>query len=84
MILGVEQIVVAEGMLLGERLGLDPAVLTSVISSSTGSCWSVTTNNPIQNALPDKSPPCEREYDGGFAMSLMLKVLTHSSMDYMN
>lgn len=40
LILGVQQIAVAEGMLLGQKLGLDPAVLAGVINSSTGSCWS--------------------------------------------
>lgn len=73
LILGVQQIAVAEAMLLGQKLGLDPAVLTSVVSSSTGSCWSISVNNPVPHSLPDKSPPCERDYDGGFATSLMLK-----------
>lgn len=74
LILGVQQIVVAEGMLLGQRLGLDPKVLASVINSSTGACWASSVNNPAPSALPDKSPPCERDYEGGFATSLMLKV----------
>ncbi|KAJ7582573.1 3-hydroxyisobutyrate dehydrogenase [Mycena floridula] len=73
MILGVQQIVVSEAMLLGEKLGLDPAVLTSVISNSTGQCWSLSVNNPVPHSLPGKSPPCERDYEGGFATSLMLK-----------
>ena len=74
MMLGVQQIVAAEAMLLGQKLGLDPAVLTSVITSSTGGCWSLSVNNPVPNALPDKSPPCERDYEGGFVTQLMLKV----------
>ncbi|KAF4614840.1 hypothetical protein D9613_002890 [Agrocybe pediades] len=73
LVLGVEQIVVAEAMLLGQRLGLDPAVLASVINSSTGGCWASSVNNPVPFSLPGKSPPCERDYDGGFATSLMLK-----------
>jgi len=73
LVLGVEQIVVGEAMLLGRNLGLDPAVLASVINSSTGACWSCHTNNPVPSSLPDKSPPCERDYDGGFATALMLK-----------
>ncbi|TBU66003.1 3-hydroxyisobutyrate dehydrogenase [Dichomitus squalens] len=73
LILGVQQIVVAEGMLLGQKLGLDPKVLASVVNSSTGACWSSSVNNPVPGALPDKSPPCERDYEGGFATSLMLK-----------
>jgi len=75
LMLGIEQIAVAEAMMLGERLGLDPAVLASVINSSTGACWSSSVNNPVQGALPDKSPPCERDFEGGFATSLMLKDL---------
>ncbi|KAJ7093178.1 NAD binding domain of 6-phosphogluconate dehydrogenase-domain-containing protein [Mycena epipterygia] len=73
LILGVQQIVVAEAMILGQKLGLDPAILSSVIGSSTGNCWSVSVNNPVQSALPDKSPPCERDYEGGFATALMAK-----------
>lgn len=73
LILGVQQIVVAEAMILGQKLGLDPAVLSSVIGSSTGNCWSISVNNPVQSALPGKSPPCERDYEGGFATALMEK-----------
>jgi 3-hydroxyisobutyrate dehydrogenase len=74
LMLGVEQIVAAEAMLLGQRLGLDPAVLASVINSSTGGCWSSSVNNPVPGALPEKSPPCERGFEGGFATELMIKV----------
>jgi 3-hydroxyisobutyrate dehydrogenase len=74
LVLGVEQIVVAEAMLLGQRLGLDPAVLAGVINNSTGACWSSSVNNPVPGALPDKSPPCERGFEGGFATGLMIKA----------
>jgi len=74
LVLGVEQIVVAEAMLLGQSLGLDPAILASVINSSTGGCWASSVNNPVPFSLPGKSPPCERDYEGGFATNLMLKV----------
>lgn len=74
MVLGVQQIVVAEAMLLGQKLGLDPAVLAGVINSATGACWASSVNNPVPGALPDKEPPCTRDYEGGFATSLMLKV----------
>jgi 3-hydroxyisobutyrate dehydrogenase len=73
LILGVHQVVASEAMLLGQRLGLDPAVLASVISTSTGASWSMSVNNPVPSALPGSSPPCERDYEGGFASSLMLK-----------
>jgi 3-hydroxyisobutyrate dehydrogenase len=75
LILGVHQIVVGEAMLLGHhKLGLDPAVLANVINSSTGACWASSVNNPVPSALKEKSPPCERDYEGGFATALMLKV----------
>jgi len=74
LILGVEQIVVAEAMLLGQRLGLDPAVLAGVINNSTGACWSSRINNPVPGALPDKLAPCERDFEGGFATALMIKA----------
>lgn len=61
-------------MLLGQKLGLDPAILAAVINSSTGGCWASSVNNPVPGALPDKSPPCVRDYQGGFVTALMLKV----------
>jgi 3-hydroxyisobutyrate dehydrogenase len=79
LILGVQQIVVAEAMLLGLKLGLDPAVLAGVINSSTGGCWASSTNNPVPSALPDMNPPCKNGYEGGFATALMLKVSDRKS-----
>ncbi|KIM57077.1 hypothetical protein SCLCIDRAFT_131305 [Scleroderma citrinum Foug A] len=73
LVLGVQQIVVSEAMLLGQRLGLDPAVLAAVINCSTGACWASSVNNPVPSSLPDQSPPCEKDFEGGFATSLMLK-----------
>ncbi|KAG6869070.1 hypothetical protein C0993_003390 [Termitomyces sp. T159_Od127] len=73
LILGVQQIVVGEAMLLGQRLGLEPAILAGVINSSTGGCWASSVNNPVPSSLADKSPPCEEDYEGGFATALMLK-----------
>jgi len=63
-------------MLLGQRLGLAPSTLAGVINSSTGGCWASSVNNPTPSALPGKSAPCERDYEGGFATALMLKVFT--------
>lgn len=78
MVLGVQQVVVAEAMLLGQRLGLDPRVLASVINSSTGRCWASEVNNPVKDAVEvpkgQAGPPAQRKYEGGFAASLMLKV----------
>ncbi|KAI6110047.1 3-hydroxyisobutyrate dehydrogenase [Pisolithus sp. B1] len=62
-----------------QALGLDPAVLAGVINSSTGACWASSVNNPVPSSLPDKSPPCERDYEGGFATALMLKDMLLAS-----
>ncbi|KAG9014996.1 hypothetical protein FRB94_007068 [Tulasnella sp. JGI-2019a] len=75
LILGINQTAVAEAMLLGTSLGLSPALMTSVINNSTGRCWPSSVNNPVPGALPGQSPPCERDFKGGFASKLMLKDL---------
>jgi len=73
-ILGINQIAIAEGMLLGTSLGLAPDLLASIINNSTGRSWPSEVNNPVPGALgPERSPPCERGYAGGFASKLMLK-----------
>ncbi|KAI9452323.1 3-hydroxyisobutyrate dehydrogenase [Russula earlei] len=75
LVLGVQQVVVAEAMLLGQRLGLDPSTLARVINNSTGACWASSVNNPVPGALAAKSAPCERDFEGGFATALMIKDL---------
>jgi len=85
LILGINQIAIAEGLLLGTTLGLDAALLTEIINSSTGRSWPSSVNNPIPGTLkPPASPPCERGYEGGFASKLMLKDLNlamHAAQD---
>ncbi|EJT98407.1 3-hydroxyisobutyrate dehydrogenase [Dacryopinax primogenitus] len=77
LVLGINQIAIAEGLLLGTSLGLEPALLTDIINRSTGRSWPSTVNNPIPGALkPPASPPCERGYEGGFASKLMLKDMS--------
>lgn len=44
------------------------------IYTLTGRCWPSSVNNPVPGALPGQSPPCERDFKGGFAAKLMLKV----------
>ncbi|KAF9518914.1 hypothetical protein BS47DRAFT_1337815 [Hydnum rufescens UP504] len=78
-VLGINQIAIAEGMLLGTSLGLTPDLLASIINSSTGRSWPSEVNNPVPGALKDKSPPCERGYAGGFASKLMLKDMLLAS-----
>jgi 3-hydroxyisobutyrate dehydrogenase len=41
LILGITMIGVAEGFLLGKRLGLDVEMLFDIVSTSSGSCWAL-------------------------------------------
>jgi 3-hydroxyisobutyrate dehydrogenase len=62
---------VAEAMNLGVSLGMDPKVMSTIINSSSGRCWSSDTYNPVPGVLP--SVPSSRGYSGGFAVDLMAK-----------
>jgi 3-hydroxyisobutyrate dehydrogenase len=66
---------VCEAMNLGEALGVDPVVLANVMNQSTARCWSSQVNNPHPAVALAKGSPASRDYDGGFAASLMLKDL---------
>ena len=74
LVLGVQQVVVAEAMLLGQKLGVQPRILADVINNATGACWASSVNNPVPGALEGGSARCEYDFEGGFATALMLKV----------
>jgi len=42
MILGIQMLAVSEGMILGEKLGIDAKLLTEILEVSTSSCWCIT------------------------------------------
>ncbi|KAI8330972.1 3-hydroxyisobutyrate dehydrogenase [Chlamydoabsidia padenii] len=73
MLLGISMIGVAETMLLGGKLGMDPLLLASILNNSTGRCWSSDTNNPYPGVIP--TAPSARGYQGGFSNKLMAKDL---------
>lgn len=73
MLLAVSMIGASEAFALGSKLGLDPARLFDVMSTSSGSCWSVNTYCPVPNVGPNS--PADRDYQPGFAAGLMLKDL---------
>jgi len=73
LVLAVSMIGVAEGMLLGERLGVDKKVLASIFNSSSARCWSSDTYNPCPGVMDNV--PAARDYQGGFAVNLMRKDL---------
>jgi 3-hydroxyisobutyrate dehydrogenase len=72
--LSIQMISVCEGLALGEKLGIDPKVLSNIISTSTGSCWSINTYNPKPGML--ENVPSSNNYDGGFGVSLIKKDLS--------
>ena len=78
--LASQMIGICEALNLGEKLGVDPIVLSSVLNSSTAACWSCKVNNPHPTvaaaaATTGSPPPAARQYQGGFATNLMLKDL---------
>ena len=72
-LLAISMIGVSETMNLGINLGVDPKLLTSILSTATGRCWSVDTYNPVPGVMPNV--PSSKNYEGGFGAQLMLKDL---------
>jgi len=71
--LAIQMIGTSEALALGESLGADPAVLSSVFNTSTARCWSSDTYNPVPGVMSDV--PSSNDYAGGFASGLMSKDL---------
>ena len=74
MLLGISMIGVCEAIALGEAASVNHKVLFDVISSSTGSCWSMNVNCPMPGMVD--TAPSNNGYIPGFTASLMLKDLT--------
>lgn len=72
--LAIEMIAISEGIALGEKLGIDPKVLSNIMGTSTGSCWSLTAYNPKPGIM--EGMPASNNYEGGFGVSLMKKDLS--------
>ena len=64
LILGINMIATAEGLSLGEKLGIDPKILSNILSVSTGRSWCVDTYNPRPGVL--ENVPASRNYSNGF------------------
>ena len=73
MILGATMIVTCEAFALANKLGLDRQAMFDVVSTSSGSSWSMTTYCPAPGVGP--SSPADNDYKPGFAAELMLKDL---------
>jgi 3-hydroxyisobutyrate dehydrogenase len=73
LIAGVAMVAVSEAFRIAEAFGVDPKVLTDVISTSSGSTWVTQVNHPVPGILPNA--PAGRDYAGGFMTDLMAKDL---------
>jgi len=73
MLLGISMIGACEAFSLAQKLGLSQLALFDVVSTSSGSCWSVNTYCPVPGVGPQS--PADNDYKAGFAAALMLKDL---------
>ncbi|WP_106744474.1 3-hydroxyisobutyrate dehydrogenase [Yoonia maritima] len=78
MILGVTMIATCEAFALADKLGLDRQAMFDVVSTSSGSSWSMNTYCPAPGIGPNS--PADNNYTPGFAAELMLKDLNLSQM----
>ncbi|AGT07804.1 3-hydroxyisobutyrate dehydrogenase [Paracoccus aminophilus] len=73
MILGVTMIATCEAFALADKLGLDRGKMFDVVSTSSGSSWSMNSYCPAPGIGP--TSPADNGYTPGFAAELMLKDL---------
>ncbi|SIO08455.1 3-hydroxyisobutyrate dehydrogenase [Rhodovulum sp. ES.010] len=73
MILGATMVVTCEAFALADKLGLDRDRMFDVVSTSSGSSWSLNTYCPAPGIGPQS--PADNDYKPGFAADLMLKDL---------
>lgn len=71
MLLASSMIATCESLILAEKLGLDSKVFFDIASQSSGQNWSLTSYAPVKGLVPNA--PVNRDFDNGFAGSLMLK-----------
>ena len=73
MLLAVHMAASAEALQMGVNSGLHPKVLSEIMLSSSGCNWSLQKYNPYPGVMPEA--PASKDYQGGFAVALMLKDL---------
>ena len=71
MLLGIQMLGTCEALRLGIANGLDPKVLSDIMSKSSGRNWVLELYNPCPGVM--ENVPASREYAGGFGVDLMLK-----------
>ena len=73
MLLGITMIGLSEAFVLAEKLELNQQALFDVMSTSSGSCWSLLNYCPLPGI--GTVSPADNDYQPGFAAELMLKDL---------
>ena len=71
MLLGISMIATCEAFNLAEKLGLDAQTFYDISSTASGQSWSMTSYCPAPG--PVSTAPSNRDYEPGFAASMMLK-----------
>jgi 3-hydroxyisobutyrate dehydrogenase len=73
LIAGVAMVAVSEAFRIAEGFGVDPKVLTAVISKSSGNTWAMEQAHPVPGMVPTAAS--SRDYAPGFMTDLMAKDL---------
>lgn len=73
LIAGVAMVAVSEAFRIAEGFGVDPKILTEVISKSSGGTWVMQHGHPVPGLVPTAAS--NRDYAPGFMTDLMAKDL---------
>ena len=73
MLLSILMVGTSEALQLGIDNGMDPKVLSEIMSKSSGSNWTLDVYNPCPDVM--EGVPSSNDYKGGFMTNLMLKDL---------
>ena len=73
MLLGIQMLGTSEALRLGIANGMDPKVLSDIMSKSSGRNWVLELYNPCPGVMDNV--PSSKGYAGGFGVDLMLKDL---------
>jgi 3-hydroxyisobutyrate dehydrogenase len=73
MLLGIQMLGTSEALRLGIANGIDPKVLSDIMSKSSGRNWALELYNPCPGVM--ENVPSSKGYTGGFGVDLMLKDL---------
>ena len=71
LILGINMVAAAEGFAIGEKLGMDPKVLTQIIGVSSARSFVFDVFHPRPDMVA--TSPSSRNYENGFQASLIKK-----------